>query len=156
MNSIKSNGIQRNPVKQATNTLKFTIRSWEQVFSRQVCPERRTKSASQCLPFDSVAVLIYGFPRDVKLAMDAIRYVESNGTEYFPRDFVRKVLDIPVLPEYSDVPMFCSSNLTVAQLAVVSCTVINCKPLCSCVRAVSYEAVFTSNGAVSLFPSPSM
>ena len=60
MNCIKSNGIQRNPVRLATNTLKFTIRSWEQVFSRQICPERRTKSASQCLPFARFDIAVYG------------------------------------------------------------------------------------------------
>ena len=48
-----TNGAEREPFAQATNTLKFTVRSWELVFSEPVRPERPVKSASQYPPYKS-------------------------------------------------------------------------------------------------------
>ena len=58
-----------NPVRLATNTLKFTIRSWEQVFSRQV----NVQNAERIQPLN---------------ACHSIRRsrIRNNLRKYFPRD----------------------------------------------------------------------
>ena len=39
-----SNGVLREAFTQVSNTLKFTVRSWQKVFSNQVRPERPENS----------------------------------------------------------------------------------------------------------------